>query len=185
VRSRAPALRTTTGVTPVTLGRTGERTTTARVPIRYPNSRDGPVKAGEWSSTLTVAKSGCLQAFPYRIRRYTHCLPCRRSWVRIPSAASKGCDLQVFFGSPAGKCVCVAVYPMCTGRAGRAGRRREGSYLQVLCGRSSHRPSARGGQTGQWFESRGPRVARSGDPQCSCRRDAALSTVALAVRPTR
>jgi hypothetical protein len=110
VRSRAPALRTTTGVTPVTLGRTGERTTTARVPIRYPNSRDGPVKAGEWSSTLTVAKSGCLQAFPYRIRRYTHCLPCRRSWVRIPSAASKGCDLQVFFAWPA-ECVCVAVYP--------------------------------------------------------------------------
>jgi hypothetical protein len=87
VRSRAPALRTTTGVTPVSLGRIGARTTTARVPIRYPNSSDFPVKAGEWPSALTVAKSGCLQAFPYRIRRCTRCLPCRRSWVRIPSAA--------------------------------------------------------------------------------------------------
>jgi hypothetical protein len=28
-----------------------------------------------------------LEAFPYRIRRCMHCLPCRRSWVRIPSAA--------------------------------------------------------------------------------------------------
>jgi hypothetical protein len=93
----SPALRTTTGVTPVTLGRTGERTTTARVPIRYPNSRDLPVKAGEWPSALTVAKSGCLQAFPYRIRRCTHCLPCRRSWVRIPSAAlGKVCICRPF-----------------------------------------------------------------------------------------
>jgi hypothetical protein len=58
----------------------------------------------------------------------------------------KGCDSQVFFDSPAGKCVCVAVYPMCTGRVGRAGRRREESYLQVPCGRSNHRPSARGGR---------------------------------------
>ena len=59
----SPALRTTPGVTPVTLGRTGGQTTTARVPIRYPNSRDFPVKAGEWPSALTVAKSGYLQAF--------------------------------------------------------------------------------------------------------------------------
>jgi hypothetical protein len=43
----------------------------------------------------------------------------------------------------------------------------------------------RGRQKGQGFESRGPRVARSAHPQCSCPPKAALSGCAPALRPMR
>jgi hypothetical protein len=43
-----------------------------------------------------------------RSHEHSTCLPCRRSWVRIPSAASeKACNLRGFLPSGVGRCVCL------------------------------------------------------------------------------
>jgi hypothetical protein len=118
----------------------------ARVPIGCRNLRELAWKAGGSHNVTQSREPVHLQEISAPSMNNRNCLPCRRSRVRIPSAASKRPRFAGLFDWPAGKCVCVAAYPMCTGRAGRAGRRREGSYLQVLCGRSNHRRSGRGGR---------------------------------------
>jgi hypothetical protein len=60
-----------------------------RVPIRCPNPRGFPVKAGESSSAPHNSKTSCFQRLCLRNRGGSVCLPCRRSRVRIPSALSK------------------------------------------------------------------------------------------------
>jgi hypothetical protein len=61
--------------------------TMARVPLRCPNPRGFPVKAGESYSAPTTRRIRCFQRLCVRNRGCTFCLPCRRSRVRIPSAA--------------------------------------------------------------------------------------------------
>jgi hypothetical protein len=61
------------------------------------NPRDLAVKDGGCRRLPTTAKTAHLQECPATQRRLRLCLPCRRSWVRIPSAASeKACIYRSF-----------------------------------------------------------------------------------------
>jgi hypothetical protein len=103
--------------------------------------------------------------------RRTFCLPCRRSWVRIPSAASERLAIcrSFSFRQPAS-----ASASPCTQCAPAGLDVPVGAEKDRICRSFAHDRTTDllRGQKGQGFESRGPRVARSGDPQCSCRRQA-------------
>ena len=58
-----------------------------RVPIGCPNPRDFEVKAGEWQNDTYAREPARLQGISAPDGNHTSCLPCRRSRVRIPSAA--------------------------------------------------------------------------------------------------
>jgi hypothetical protein len=96
------------------------------------------------------------------------------------SRFAKGCDLQVFLTrQPAS-----ASASPCTQCAPARLDVPVGAEKDRICRSFANAQTTdllHGGQKGQGFESRGPRVARSGDPQCSCRRGAALSTGLLLV----
>jgi len=77
------------------------RTAALRVPIRCPNPRGFPVKAGESSSARHNSKTLCFQRLCVRNRGGGVCLPCRRSRVRIPSAAlGNACKSKAFRSPP-------------------------------------------------------------------------------------
>jgi hypothetical protein len=73
------------------------RPVAGRVPIRCPNPRGFSVKAGESGHQVNRQNPPALQGISAPNTKQTFCLPCRRSRVRIPSAASeKGWHLQAF-----------------------------------------------------------------------------------------
>ena len=61
----------------------------ARVPLGCLNPRELAWKAGESEPTIDTREASRLQGISGPSRESTFCLPCRRSWVRIPSAASE------------------------------------------------------------------------------------------------
>jgi hypothetical protein len=76
-------------------GRTGWRSH-SRVSDRCPNSR--PIALiGGYGSICVVPVSYRFAALLVRAERQPFCLPCRRSWVRVPSAASEKCPLPSGF----------------------------------------------------------------------------------------
>ena len=78
-----------------------------RVRFQSGNSRDLPLKAGHRRHLLARLKQAYLQGHSAHAPGPTIWLPCRRSRVRIPSAASKRPALQAFFVRTVGWCVCV------------------------------------------------------------------------------
>jgi hypothetical protein len=68
------------------------------VPIGCLNSRELPVNAGESPRVQPAENPAGLQGIFGPRGGSTFCLPCRRSWVRIPSAASqKACICRPFW----------------------------------------------------------------------------------------
>jgi hypothetical protein len=77
--------------------RGGTSTTTARFRIRSTNPHDFSAKSGEPPPRTHEPEMPCLQAFPLESCHHPFCLPCRRSRVRIPSAAlGKACICRSF-----------------------------------------------------------------------------------------
>jgi hypothetical protein len=67
-----------------------------RLPIHYPNTRDLPVNAGKPSGTLAEEKASLCRDVRAEFAPRP-CLPCRRSRIRIPSAAfRKACICRSF-----------------------------------------------------------------------------------------
>ena len=64
------------------------------VPIGYPNPRGLAVKAGESQNDAPTREPACLQGISALSGDHICCLPCRRSRVRIPSAALSDQALQ-------------------------------------------------------------------------------------------
>ena len=102
-----------------------------RLPIHYPNSRDLPVNSGKPSWGPGANTPPFAGIFVWN-RRRTFCLPCRRSWVRIPSAALERPAFAGLFVRAVGWCVCVAGHPLGTRRRKRGGRVSEQAPLQAL-----------------------------------------------------
>jgi hypothetical protein len=67
------------------------------VPVGCLNPRELPGEAGESQSDTRPREPAHLQGKSALNRKRTLCLPCRRSWVRIPSAAlGKACICRPF-----------------------------------------------------------------------------------------
>ncbi len=67
----------------------GSQRLSAWVPIGCLKPRELPGKAGESQDDTHIRETRRLQGILRPSGKHISCLPCRRSWVRIPSAASK------------------------------------------------------------------------------------------------
>jgi hypothetical protein len=75
----------------------GRQRLSAWVPVGCLNPRGFPVKAGESELDIDTREPSHLQGISAPNRKHTFCLPCRRSRVRIPSAAlEKACICRSF-----------------------------------------------------------------------------------------
>ena len=133
--------------------------------------RRNVMKPGERTMSHRGAEVAYLQGESDRARGVTVCLPCRRSWVRVPSAAWKYLHISYFLVSGPGK---VGTDGYAEGPRFEPRRRSLGKSLE---GSRSHRPTA--------ITTWSPRRQRSAQPYWrseSSLRKARTSSSAAAIR---